>query len=219
MQAPTVNPAWAGQLDAGLAGLALDLDRPVRDRLLVFLGLLAKWNRAYNLTAVRQADEMVSRQLLDSLSILPWIDADSVLDVGAGGGLPGIPLAIVRPDVAFTLLDSNSKKTRFLLQCKLELGLDNVTVVQSRAEDYRPARGFSLITSRAFTALPNLVRWCDHLLAEDGRFLAMKGQYPADEVAEMPSPWQLDRALTLDVPGCEGQRHLLIIGRVRQTGV
>ncbi len=219
MQAFSVNPAWAGQLDDGLAALGLDLSRHERERLLAFLGLLEKWNRAYNLTAVRDAGEMVSRQLLDSLSILPWVQADRVLDVGSGGGLPGIPLAIVRPGTAFTLLDSNSKKTRFLLQCKLELGLDNLTVVQSRAEDFRPAQGFSLITSRAFTALPNLVRWCDHLLAEDGRFLAMKGQYPADEVADLPSPWQLDRALTLDVPGCEGQRHLLIIGRVRQTGV
>ena len=209
----------AEALEKGLEVLGLTIDAPIRERMLGFLDLLAKWNRAYNLTAVRDADQMVARQLLDSLSILPWIGGDRVLDVGAGGGLPGIPLALARPDVAFTLLDSNSKKTRFLLQCKLELGLDNMTPVQSRAEAFRPSRPFNLITSRAFTALPNLVRWCDHLLAPEGRFLAMKGRFPDDEVAALPADWCLEASPSVRVPGCEAQRHLLIIGRVRHSGV
>lgn len=204
----------AATLEKGLESLGLIVDAPTRARMLGFLDLLAKWNRAYNLTAIRDADQMVARQLLDSLSILPWINSDRVLDVGAGGGLPGIPLALARPEVAFTLLDSNSKKSRFLLQCKLELKLDNVTPVQSRAEAYRPSRPFNLITSRAFTALPNLVDWCGHLLAPGGRFLAMKGRFPGDEVAALPAGWRLQGSPSLRVPGCEAERHLLIIGRV-----
>ncbi|TBW56444.1 16S rRNA (guanine(527)-N(7))-methyltransferase RsmG [Marinobacter halodurans] len=209
---------WPSQLDSGLAAMALDLPDDTRERLLAFLGLLQKWNRAYNLTAVREPDEMVSRQLLDSLAILPYVKAPAVLDVGAGGGLPGIPLAIACPDRHITLLDSNSKKTRFLTQCVLELGLDNVEVVHARAEDYRPGRPFTQITSRAFTALANLVSWCGHLLADEGQFLAMKGQFPEDELAALPFDWRLREDIALSIPGCDGARHLLIIDRVRTTG-
>ncbi|WP_165857164.1 16S rRNA (guanine(527)-N(7))-methyltransferase RsmG [Marinobacter sp. JSM 1782161] len=213
-----VDNAWPRQLRAGLDELGLELDEAVQQRLLDFLGLLQKWNRAYNLTAVREPHEMVSRQLLDSLAILPYIKSEHLLDVGAGGGLPGIPLAIVCPGRQFTLLDSNSKKTRFLTQCVLELGLDNVTVIHARAEDFQPGQGFEQITSRAFTALENLVAWCGHLLAPDGHFLAMKGQYPTEELEAMPADWRLDRNVELAIPGCEGARHLLIIDRVRTTG-
>ena len=179
---------WQRQLSQGLAGMGIALDEQQQQRLLDFLALLNKWNRAYNLPAVREPAEMVSRQLLDSLSIAPFIHTDHLLDVGAGGGLPGIPLAIAFPERRFTLLDSNSKKTRFLTQSVLELGLDNVEVFHGRAEQYQPGKQFSQISSRAFTALENLVNWCGHLLAEDGQFLAMKGQFPDDEVSALPHP-------------------------------
>jgi len=192
-------------------GLSLDEDR--QEKLLAFLGLLNKWNRAYNLTAVRDERVMVSRQLLDSLSILPWVTTDHLLDVGAGGGLPGIPLAIALPEKRFTLLDSNGKKTRFLNQCVLELGLKNVEVVHGRAEDCNPPEPFSQISSRAFTALENLVSWCGDLLANEGEFLAMKGQFPDDEVAALPAGWQVKSSHSLDVPGAGGERHLVVIAR------
>jgi 16S rRNA (guanine527-N7)-methyltransferase len=196
-------------------GLPLDEDR--QEKLLAFLGLLNKWNRAYNLTAVRDEREMVSRQLLDSLSILPWVTTDHLLDVGAGGGLPGIPLAIALPEKRFTLLDSNGKKTRFLNQCVLELGLNNVEVVHGRAEDCNPPEPFSQISSRAFTALENLVNWCGDLLANEGEFLAMKGQFPDDEVAALPAGWQVKSSHSLDVPGADGERHLLVVARAAKS--
>ena len=205
---------WRRQLSDGLQAMALELSTGQQEQLLAFLALLNKWNRAYNLTAVREPRQMVPRQLLDSLTLLPYLTADRILDVGAGGGLPGIPLAIARPDIAFTLLDSNSKKTRFLTQCHLELRLGNVEVIHGRAEDCRPEQPFEQVTSRAFTALPNLVDWCGALLADEGQFLAMKGQFPDDEVSQLPSDWQVGARHRLDYPGCDGERHLLIINRV-----
>jgi len=204
---------WRRQLSEGLADMGLTLDEPTQARLLAFLALLNKWNGAYNLTAVRDPEQMVSRQLLDSLSILPFVTTDHLLDVGAGGGLPGIPLAVVRPDSRFTLLDSNSKKTRFLTQCVLELGLTNVEVIHGRAEQCRPEQPFQQISSRAFTALDNLVNWCGDLLANDGEFLAMKGQFPDDEVSALPESWQVAHQQSLSVPGFDGGRHLLIVRR------
>lgn len=204
---------WQSQLAEGLADMGLTLDQSVQAQLLAFLALLDKWNRAYNLTAVRDPKQMVSRQLLDSLSILPFVTTDHLLDVGAGGGLPGIPLAIVRPDSRFTLLDSNSKKTRFLTQCVMELGLNNVDIIHGRAEQCQPQQPFQQISSRAFTALDNLVDWCGNLLANDGEFLAMKGQFPDDEVAALPEPWQLSHQQSLVVPGAEGDRCLLVVRR------
>lgn len=196
-------------------GLSLAEDR--QEKLLAFLGLLNKWNRAYNLTAVRDEREMVSRQLLDSLSILPWVTTDHLLDVGAGGGLPGIPLAITLPEKRFTLLDSNGKKTRFLNQCVLELGLGNLEVIHGRAEDCSPEQPFAQISSRAFTALENLVDWCGGLLANEGEFLAMKGQFPDDEVAALPAGWQVKSGHSLDVPGADGERHLLVVARAANS--
>tara|TARA_Y100001973_G_scaffold103852_1_gene172066 strand:- start:673 stop:1308 length:636 start_codon:yes stop_codon:yes gene_type:complete len=206
-------PQWPRQLSDGLAAMSLSLSESQQQQLLAFLALLNKWNKAYNLTAVRDERVMVSRQLLDSLSILPWITTNHLLDVGAGGGLPGIPLAIVFPEKRFTLLDSNGKKTRFLNQCVLELGLSNVEVIHGRAEDCQPDQPFTQISSRAFTALENLVIWCGQLLASEGEFLAMKGQYPDDEVAALPAGWQVESSHSLKVPGADGERHLLIVTR------
>lgn len=210
-------PQWQGQLRDGLADMKLSLDESQQQQLLAFLALLNKWNKAYNLTAVRDEQVMVSRQLLDSLSLLPWITTDHLLDVGAGGGLPGIPLAIVFPDKHFTLLDSNGKKTRFLNQCVLELGLKNVDVIHGRAEDCQPDQPFTQVSSRAFTALDNLVSWCGQLLADEGEFLAMKGQYPDDEVAALPAGWQVSSSHSLKVPGAGGERHLLVVTRAKES--
>ena len=210
---PMTNALWQGQLRDGLAAMELSLTKSQQQQLLAFLGLLNKWNRAYNLTAVRDERVMVSRQLLDSLSILPWVTTEHLLDAGAGGGLPGIPLAIALPAKRFTLLDSNGKKTRFLNQCVLELGLKNVEVVHGRADDCNPPEPFSQISSRAFTALENLVSWCGDLLANEGEFLAMKGQFPDDEVAALPAGWQVKSSHSLDVPGAGGERHLVVIAR------
>lgn len=207
---------WQCQLQDGLAQMGITLSDSQQAQLLAFLALLNKWNKAYNLTAVRDERVMVSRQLLDSLSILPWITTNHLLDVGAGGGLPGIPLAIVFPEKRFTLLDSNGKKTRFLNQCVLELGLSNVEVIHGRAEDCQPDQPFTQISSRAFTALENLVIWCGQLLASEGEFLAMKGQYPDDEVAALPAGWQVESSHSLKVPGADGERHLLIVTRAEQ---
>jgi len=208
---------WQSQLAQGLADMQLTLDETARSKLLAFLALLNKWNRAYNLTAVRDTKQMVSRQLLDSLSILPFVTTEHLLDVGAGGGLPGIPLAIVRPQSRFTLLDSNSKKTRFLTQCVLELGLSNVEIIHGRAEQCQPQQPFQQISSRAFTALDKLVDWCGDLLANDGEFLAMKGQFPDDEVTALPESWRVTRQQVLSVPGSEGDRHLLIVQRTPES--
>lgn len=208
---------WPEQLRKGLAAMDLAVSEGQQQQLLAFLSLLNKWNRAYNLTAVRDERVMVSRQLLDSLSLLPWVTTDHLLDVGAGGGLPGIPLAIVLPGTRFTLLDSNGKKTRFLNQCVLELGLDNVAVIHGRAEDCQPEQPFSQISSRAFTALDNLVGWCGQLLATDGQFLAMKGQYPDDEISALPAGWQVESSHSLKVPGADGERHLLIVTRAESN--
>ena len=208
---------WQRQLRDGLAEMNLSLTDGQQQQLLAFLALLNKWNKAYNLTAVRDERVMVSRQLLDSLSILPWITTDHLLDVGAGGGLPGIPLAIALPHKRFTLLDSNGKKTRFLNQCVLELGLDNVDVIHGRAEDCRPEQPFTQISSRAFTALENLVIWCGSLLDNEGEFLAMKGQFPDDEVAALPAGWQVKSSHSLKVPGADGERHLLVVARAEHS--
>lgn len=208
---------WHSQLRDGLAVMGMALTEDQQEKLLAFLGLLNKWNRAYNLTAVRDERVMVSRQLLDSLSILPWVTTQHLLDVGAGGGLPGIPLAIALPETRFTLLDSNGKKTRFLNQCVLELGLDNVEVIRGRAEDCRPEEPFAQISSRAFTALENLVNWCGDLLANEGEFLAMKGQFPDDEVSALPAGWKVKSSHSLDVPGADGERHLLVVARAGNT--
>jgi len=199
------------QLAAGIAALGLALPEGAEARLLAYLALLDKWNRVYNLTAVRETERMVSHHLLDSLAAVPFFQVATVLDVGSGGGLPGIPLAIARPEVEVTLIDSIAKKTAFLLQAKAELGLANLNVVTSRVEDYRPEAGFDVITSRAFSDLKEFVTLTRHLLNPGGRWLAMKGLMPHEEIASLP-PWvKVSANHALLVPGLDASRHLIVL--------
>lgn len=199
------------QLSAGIAALGLALPDGAEAKLMAYLALLDKWNRVYNLTAVRDAERMVSHHLLDSLAAVPYFQAESILDVGSGGGLPGIPLAIARPELQVTLLDSIAKKTAFLLQAKAELGLANLNVVTSRVEDFRPETGFDVITSRAFSDLKEFVTLTRHLLKPGGKWLAMKGLYPHEEIAVLPAGVKVSADHALRVPGLEASRHLIVL--------
>lgn len=210
-----VTSRHAEELTQGAVTLGVALDARQHELLMGYLALLIKWNKAYNLTAVRNPDEMVSRHLLDSLSVVPFVAerGNDWLDVGSGGGMPGVPLAILFPERRFTLLDSNGKKTRFLTQVKLELGLDNLGVVNARVEAFRPEQPFAGIVSRAFSALEDFANWTRHLGDRDTHWLAMKGLRPDDELARMPEDFKVEAEHTLAVPGCQGQRHLLILRR------
>lgn len=203
-------------LKQGINALQLSVSPAQQQQLLGYLDLLVKWNKAYNLTAVRDINEMVSRHLLDSLSIVPFIDGETWLDVGSGGGMPGIPLAIMFPDAHFTLLDSNGKKTRFLTQVVMSLKLPNVTVVNSRAESFHVEQFFSGIISRAFSSLADFVGLTKHLADGNTKWLAMKGLYPVEELQSLPDTFKVDANHQLTVPNCDGQRHLLIIKQVDQ---
>jgi 16S rRNA (guanine527-N7)-methyltransferase len=208
-----VTPQHAEELSTGARQLGVELSEAQHVQLLAYLALLIKWNKAYNLTAVRNPDEMVSRHLLDSLSVMPFIHSERWLDVGSGGGMPGIPLAILHPDKKVTVLDSNGKKTRFLTQVKLELKLDNLTVIHKRVEEFQPEQPFSGIVSRAFSSMENFTNWTRHLGDEQTQWLAMKGLHPADELVALPADFRVDSEQALTVPGCQGQRHLLILRR------
>ncbi|MEG0965670.1 MAG: 16S rRNA (guanine(527)-N(7))-methyltransferase RsmG [Pseudomonas sp.] len=208
-----VTPQHAEELSTGARQLGVELSEAQHAQLLAYLALLIKWNKAYNLTAVRDPDEMVSRHLLDSLSVMPFIHSERWLDVGSGGGMPGIPLAILHPDKKVTVLDSNGKKTRFLTQVKLELKLDNLTVIHKRVEEFQPQQPFSGIVSRAFSSMENFTNWTRHLGDEQTQWLAMKGLHPADELVALPADFRVDSEQALTVPGCQGQRHLLILRR------
>lgn len=208
-----VTPQHAEELTLGARELGVDLTEAQHEKLLGYLALLIKWNKAYNLTAVRDPDEMVSRHLLDSLSVVPFVQGERQLDVGSGGGMPGIPLAILFPDMKVTCLDSNGKKTRFLTQVKLELKLDNLEVIHSRAEAFKPQVPFTGIISRAFSSLEDFTQWTRHMGDKETRWLAMKGLHPADELVALPADFHLESAQALAVPGCQGQRHLLILRR------
>jgi len=199
------------QLAAGVAALGLALPEGAEAKLLAYLALLDKWNRVYNLTAVRDVERMVSHHLLDSLAAVPYFQAETVLDVGSGGGLPGIPLAIARPELQVTLIDSIAKKTAFLLQAKAELGLKNLQVVTGRVEDFRPETGFDIVTSRAFSDLKEFVTLTRHLLKPTGCWLAMKGLFPNEEVALLPPGVRVSADHALVVPGLDASRHLIVL--------
>lgn len=196
-------------LDQGLMELGLALPEDKRQQLLDYVALLNKWNKVHNLTAVRDPEEMVTLHLLDSLALLPHVQAKRLLDVGSGAGLPGIPLAICLPALHVTVMDSNQKKASFMRQAKAELGLDNLEVVCGRVEDYQPEAPFDVITSRAFSELALFVKLTRHLGTEGGQWLAMKGVYPQEELDKLdlvPS-----QVLPLKVPGLQAQRHLVFL--------
>ena len=198
------------ELTQGLVQLGLPLSADQLARLEAYLALLAKWNQTYNLTAVREESRMVSYHLLDSLTLVPHLAGiHRLLDVGSGGGMPGIPAAIARPDLQVVLLDANHKKTTFLRQAVIELGLANVEVVTDRVEAYQPAERFDCITSRAFSELAEFVRLTRHLLAPGGAYLAMKGVYPYEEIALLPSDFRAEEVLPLKVLGLDAERHLV----------
>ena len=197
-------------LQQGLREMGLDLTAPVRKKLLNFLELLEKWNRAYNLTAVRDPEQMVPRHLLDSLTVLPYLQGPRVLDIGTGAGLPGIPLALARPDLDFTLLDSKAKKTRFATQALHELGLKNVAVVQERVEKFHPETKFDTLIARAFASIPDMLAASRHLCATRGRFLVMKGVFPQEELAAVTDGYRAE-VKALRIPGLDAARHVVIL--------
>ncbi|EAA7908502.1 16S rRNA (guanine(527)-N(7))-methyltransferase RsmG [Salmonella enterica] len=194
-----------------LADAGISLTDHQKTLLVVYVDMLHKWNKAYNLTSVRDPNEMLVRHILDSIVVAPYLQGQRFIDVGTGPGLPGIPLAIVLPDAHFTLLDSLGKRVRFLRQVQHELKLENITPVQSRVEAYPSEPPFDGVISRAFASLNDMVSWCHHLPGEKGRFYALKGQLPGDEIASLPDNFSVESVEKLRVPQLEGERHLVII--------
>lgn len=202
----------AALLDRGLAELGFDLSPEARNKLLAFAVLLGKWNRVYNLTAIRSPEQAVTHHLLDSLSVLPHLDGIARLaDIGSGGGLPGIVLAIARPELQITSIETVGKKASFQQQAKIELGLANFAPIHARVEDVVPDAPFDAVISRAFSDMADFVRLTRHLLAPGGRFLAMKGVYPRDELASLPDDVRVVETHSLTVPGLDAERHLIIL--------
>jgi 16S rRNA (guanine527-N7)-methyltransferase len=200
-------------LDAGVARLGVALPGGGAAKLAAYLALLAKWNRTYNLTAIREPERMVTHHALDSLAIVPALPSRAirVLDVGSGGGLPGIPIAIARPDAEVVMIDSSGKKATFLAQAAIELPLANASSVATRVEDYAPARRFDVVVSRAFADLATFVRLARRHVAPDGALYAMKGVRPDEELADLPDDVEVIAERKLDVPGLDGTRHLIVM--------
>jgi 16S rRNA (guanine527-N7)-methyltransferase len=216
---PELDESLHARLLSGIEESGFAVSGAAVDSLLSYLALLSRWNRTYNLTAVRDPQQMVERHLLDSLVVAPRLVGQRYIDVGTGAGLPGVPLAIVFPERDFHLLDSNGKKTRFLFQVKTALGLDNMTVHHARVQDFHPKLLFEGVLSRAFASLADMVRDCRHLLAENGRFLAMKGRRPEAELAEIRGLCKVLACHRLAVPGLDEQRHLVELALERGQGV
>ncbi|KTD11649.1 glucose inhibited division protein B GidB [Legionella gratiana] len=192
-------------LEEGLRSFDLE---PIITSLSEYLSLLNKWNSTYNLTAIRDVETMVSKHIFDSLAILPWLNGTRIIDVGTGAGLPGIPLALAKPEINFILLDSNGKKTRFLNEVKRQLNLKNVEIVQFRVENYRSTQGFDTVLSRAFSSLAQMIQWTQHLIADKGIWLAMKGRSPDAELNEIKQNCTVN---TYNVAGVDGERCCVII--------
>jgi len=200
------------QLEDGVEQLGLSLSEAQIEHLLVYQDLLARWNKTYNLTAIRDPKEMVALHLLDSVAVSPYLPAGtaSLLDVGSGGGLPGIPLALLHPEIEFTLLDSNGKKSRFLTHLLTQLPLSNVTVVHSRVELFQPEARFDVVISRAFSSLELFLKLTSSLCKHEGRLLAMKGKLPQQEL-QLLDKGRLLSTQALGVPGVDAKRHLLVM--------
>ncbi|WP_323846141.1 16S rRNA (guanine(527)-N(7))-methyltransferase RsmG [Microbulbifer magnicolonia] len=201
------------RLREAAAQLSVELSAGQQDLLLEYLALFSRWNAAYNLSAIRDPQQMLERHIIDSLSVVNLCGDGPLIDVGSGGGLPGIPLAIVHPERPVTLLDSNGKKTRFLFQVATTLPLPNVQVANARVEEFEPAQKFAAVVSRAFASVVDMVRGSEHLLAPGGRFYAMKGKVPEDELSALPKGIKVERVHPLSVPGCDADRHLIVLAR------
>ncbi len=199
------------RLDKGLRQLGMELPPGARNRLLDYVRLLAKWNRVYNLTSVRKPQDMVTRHLLDSLVVLPHIEGPRVLDIGTGAGLPGMVLAIARPEWSLVLLDSSHKKLRFVRQAVTELGLENVEVAHCRIEDYQAEEPFDAVVSRAFSSLQEMLAQSSRLCRPEGRLFAMKGVFPVAEMDALEHPEAVEDTLPLSVPGLDAARHLVVM--------
>ncbi|PSV35031.1 MULTISPECIES: 16S rRNA (guanine(527)-N(7))-methyltransferase RsmG [unclassified Photobacterium] len=194
-----------------IAQTELQVTEQQLDQLIGYVELLHKWNKAYNLTSVRDPNEMLVKHIMDSIVVSQYLDGASYIDVGTGPGLPGIPLAIMCPDKSFTLLDSLGKRIRFIRQVIHELKITNVTPVQSRVEEFEAGDGFDAVLSRAFASMADMVNWCHHLPKSGGHFLALKGQYNEQEAAELPEWCSVIEVKSLQVPDLEGERHLVVL--------
>ena len=203
----TLNKMVASKLQSS----HFKLSKEMQEQITTYLLLLTKWNKAYNLTSVRDPKEMITRHILDSLAITPYIEGDFILDVGSGAGLPGIPLAITQPERKFFLLDSNGKKTRFLTHVISTLKLTNVSVLQARVENFVTQHCFTTIVARAFSSLNEFLQKTQHLCCDNGFFLAMKGNFPIAELAEVSDQFMIEKIQPLDVSGLDAERHLVII--------
>lgn len=205
------------EFDKQCEQLGIEVSDQQSDQLLQYLSSLLKWNKAFNLTAIRNPKEAMYLHLLDSVAVSPAVaDFDSCLDVGTGGGLPGIPLAILNPDKSFTLLDTNSKKTRFLKQVVYELGLPNVSVVNKRVQDFNHDSGYACILSRAIASLKDMTEWTEHLLAPQGQWLAMKGLFPQDEVDELAETIKIAQSNEVKVPNLDATRYFIYLQKLDQ---
>jgi len=201
------------KLTSLLKAAGISLSDQQKAQLVAYVGLLDKWNKAYNLTSVRDPQQMLVRHILDSIVVAPHLKGERFIDVGTGPGLPGIPLAIVLPQAHFTLLDSLGKRVRFLRQVQHELGLTNVAPVQSRVEEFPSEPPFDGVISRAFASLQDMVSWCHHLPSAQGCFYALKGVRPDEEIASLPAGFRLVSVNALNVPELDGERHLVVIAR------
>jgi len=216
-----LDSQYKQRLESGIDALSMSFNQETITTLLAYHQLLIKWNKAYNLTAVRDPDTMIDRHLLDSLSIAPYLKGERFIDVGAGAGLPGIVMAIIFPQRAFDLLDSNGKKTRFLFQVKTELQLNNIAVHHCRVEQYS-GQLYDGVLSRAFATLTDMVQGSQQLLAEQGLFYAMKGIYPEDELkqlSQLEKSYKVEACHQLSVPNNDGQRHLIILKKHREQSL
>lgn len=198
-------------LQESLKNVSLTVTETQQNQLIRYVQMMHKWNKAYNLTSVRDPADMIVKHIVDSIVVAPYLERTHYIDVGTGPGLPGIPLAIMLADKEFVLLDSLGKRVRFMKQVAFELGLKNIEPVQSRVEQYQPELALDGVLSRAFASLKDMLHWCEHLVDSEGVFLALKGQFPEQELEQLPAGFGLLESIKLDVPGLQGERHLIKI--------